>query len=173
MKQQKGILLLLLAVLLLAGACSSEQEINRGKFKKLSEAAQAVKTSIAAGASYQQFSELLQNLSAEITALRDKATSKKEKEVLKEYSTLLGIYQDGHMLWKYKLEFAPFDFVPKGRIYVSQDLEPIVFKYSFPVESHLYKPTRQYWKSISEDSIRIIWNNADTQLKIIEGTVNS
>jgi hypothetical protein len=34
------------------------------------------------------------------------------------------------MLWKYKMEFAPFDFVPKGRIYVSQD-ESIVFKYSF------------------------------------------
>jgi hypothetical protein len=93
--------------------------------------------------------------------------------VLKAYSTLLGIYQDGHMLWKYKMEFAPFDFVPKGRIYVSQDIEPIVFKYSFPVESHLYKPTHQYWKSISEDSIQIIWNNADNQFKIIDGTLHS
>jgi hypothetical protein len=84
----------------------------------------------------------------------------------------LAIYRDGLLLWKYKIDFAPFDFVPKGRIYVGQDVEPIVFKYRFPTDSHMYQPTRQYWKSISEDSIRIIWSNADSQLKIIENMKN-
>lgn len=79
------------------------------------------------------------------------------------------VSQDGYILWKYKLEFAPFGIVPEGRIYMSQDVEPIAFKYNFPSESHLYKPTGQYWKSISEDSIRIIWKNAEFQQKLIEG----
>ena len=172
MKRQGRILTGLLLFVLLAGACSSEPALNKEKFRKLSQAAQAVKTSRAAGASYQQFGEALQGLSDELTAVRGRVSSKKELEVLNAYETLLRIYQDGHTLWKYKLEFAPFGFVPKGRIYVSQDVDPIAFKYNFPTESHLYLPTQQYWKSISEDSIPIIWKNADFQLKVAEGILN-
>jgi hypothetical protein len=146
--------------------------LNREKFRKLSEAAQTVKTSRTAGASYQQFGEALQRLSDELTAVKGRVSSKKELELLHAYEALLGIYQDGHTLWKYKLEFAPFGFVPKGRIYVSQDVDPIAFKYNFPTESHLYGPTQQYWKSISEDSISIIWRNADFQHKVAEGILN-
>lgn len=131
-----------------------------------------MKTSLAAGAFYPQFAEKVQSLSAGITALKDKVTSNEDKELLNAYADLLTMYQDGLLLWKYKLEFAPFDFVPKGRIYVGQDVEPIVFKYRFPVESHLYQPTRQRWKSLSEDSIQIIWRNVDAQLKIIENMTN-
>ncbi len=131
-----------------------------------------MKTSLAAGASYPQLAEKVQSLSAGITALKDKVTSKEDKELLNAYADLLAMYQDGLLLWKYKLEFAPFDFVPKGRIYVGQDVEQIVFKYRFPVESHLYQPTRQRWKSLSEDSIQIIWRNVDAQLKIIENMTN-
>ncbi len=150
-------------------ACSSEPEMDKNKFKKLEQAAQALKTSLAEKTSYQHFGELLQQLSAEIAALKDSKLTKKETELLNAYSVLAGVYQDGHVLWKYKLEFAPFGFVPEGRIYVSQDVEPIAFKYNLPTESHLYKPTQQYWKSISADSIQIIWNNADLQQKIING----
>jgi len=172
MKRQGRILTGLLLFILLVGACSSEPALNREKFGKLSEAAQAVKMSRAAGASYQQFGEALQRLSGELTAVRGRVSSKKELEVLHAYETLLGIYQDGHTLWKYKLEFAPFGFVPEGRIYVSQDVDPIAFKYNFPTESHLYKPTQQYWKSISADSIPIVWKNADFQQKVAEGILN-
>jgi hypothetical protein len=165
-------LTLFLVLLLLVASCSYETRIDKGKFAKVSGTAHAVKTSIAGGASYHQLAQQIQNLSAEITALKGKVTAKQEKELLDTYSDLLSMYQDGLLLWKYKLEFAPFDFVPKGRIYVGQDVEPIVFKYRFPVESHLYQPTHQQWKSLSEDSIRIIWSNADTQLKIIENMTN-
>jgi len=51
---------------------------------------------------------------------------------------------------------------------VGQDVDPIVFKYRFVTESHLYQPTGQYWKSIPDDSIQIIWRNADSQIKMIE-----
>jgi hypothetical protein len=168
MKNQKHILTLLLMFVLFTGACSSEPDMDRKKFKSLAGAAQAVKASLDAGASYEQFGRSLEALSGEIATLEGKAATRKEEDLLKAYTTLAEVYQDGHTLWRVKLEFALFGIVPEGRIYVSQDVEPIVFKYSFPVETHLYKPTGKQWRSISEDSIRIIWSNADSQLKIIE-----
>ena len=169
MKNKENIFALLLMLAVFSFACSSEQEINRTKFKKLDQAAQEIKTSLNEKTSFQHFGELLQNLTMEIAAVKNKSLSKKEMELLQAYSVLLGVYQDGYVLWKYKIEFAPFGIVPEGRIYVSQDVDPIAFKYNLPTESHLYKPTQQYWKSISEDSIQIIWNNADLQYKIIKG----
>ena len=169
MKNKENIFALLLMIVFTTVACSSEPGIDRTKFKKLDKAAQQVKTSLNEKTSFQHFGELLHNLSAEISAVKARALSKKEMELLDAYSVLAGVYQDGYILWKYKLEFAPFGIVPEGRIYVSQDVEPIAFKYNLPKESHLYKPTQQYWKSISEDSIQIIWNNADLQYKIIKG----
>ena len=169
MKIRQNILVLLLMFVFITGACSSEPEMDKTKFLKLDQIARELQASHAAGASFNHFGELLQSMSAELAAVKARPLSKKEMEELNAYSVLYGIYQDGYILWKYKLEFAPFGIVPKGRIYVSQDVEPIAFKYSFPTESHLYGPTRQYWKSISEDSIQIIWNNADFQYKIIKG----
>ena len=168
MNKNKNILALLLMIVFITGACSSEPEMDKKKFTKLEQIAQELQTSHAAGASFKHFGDLLQALSAEIAAVKTRELSKKETEQLNAYSVLYGIYQDGYVLWKYKLEFAPFGIVPKGRIYVSQDVEPIAFKYNFPTESHLYGPTQQYWKSISEDSIQIVWNNADLQYKIIK-----
>ena len=170
--KQTKILILLLVIFFLGSSCSSKSGIAKGKFTQLNRAALTVKTSLASGASYRQLTELVQGLSVEIASIKTKVATKEEKELLEAYSDLLAMYRDGLLLWKYKLEFAPFDFVPKGRIYVGQDVEPIVFKYHFPTESHLYQPTRQRWKSLSEDSIQIIWSNADSQLKIIENITN-
>ena len=170
MKNKENIFALLLMIVFITVACSSEPEMNMTKFEKMDQAAQELKTSLTEGTTYQHFGELLQRLSSEIAAVNNKSLSKKEMELLHAYSVLAGVYQDGYVLWKYKMEFAPFGIVPEGRIYVSQDVEPIAFKYNLPTESHLYKPTQQYWKSISEDSIQIIWNNADLQYKIIKGT---
>lgn len=170
--KHKSILAVLLLMFFLCTSCSSKSGIDKGKFTGLNRAALAVKTSIASGASYRQLTEQVQGLSVEIASVKTKVATKEEKELLEAYSDLLAMYQDGLLLWKYKLEFAPFDFVPKGRIYVGQDVEPIVFKYHFPTESHIYQPTRQRWKSLPEDSIQMIWSNADSQLKIIENMKN-
>lgn len=172
MKILKNFLALLLAIFFLNGACSFEPGIDKGKFAKLKVAAQAVKTSIATSESYQQVTGRVQQLVTEIAALKDKVPTQKEKELLEAYSDLLANYRDGLVLWKYKLDFAFFDSVLKGRIYVGQDVEPIIIKYRFPTESHLYEPTEQYWKSIPGDSIRIIWSYADSQLKTIENITN-
>lgn len=167
MTKQKGFFAALAVIIFLAAACSSGPAINKRKFEKSYIAAHDVKNSLAAGASYQQVADRVKQLSVEIKTL--KTATEEEKELLDAYSDLLATYKDGLVLWKYKLDFAFFDSVLKGRIYVGQDVEPIVLKYRFSTESHLYKPTGQYWKSIPGDSILIIWSNADSQLKVVEG----
>jgi hypothetical protein len=170
--KSKEFLAALSIMFFLIGACSSEPAINKNKFAKVKAAALSIKTALAAGASYQESTDRVEHLSVEINELKDKVTTKQEEVLLNAYSDLLGFYRDGLLLWKCKLEFAFFDFVLKGRIYVSQDIEPIVWKYQLSTETHLYAPTHQYWKSIDEDSIRLIWSNADSQLKIIENITN-
>ncbi len=149
-------------------ACSAGPGVDKEKFRGLARDAEALKALRAEGASYQKFADSLQRFSDSINAVRSRTSSADEKELLGAYADLLSIYRDGLTLWRYKIEFAPFGFVPKGSIYVGQDVDPIVFKYRFTTQSHLYEPTKQYWKSIPDDSIRIIWNNADAQLKIID-----
>ncbi len=170
MAKRKGFFTILAAIFFLIAACSSGPGINKSKFKKAYVAAHEVKNSLATGASYKQVADRVKQLSVEIKTLKD--ATEEEKELLDAYSDLLATYKDGLVLWKYKLDFAFFDSVLKGRIYVGQDVEPIVLKYRFSTESHLYKPTGQYWKSIPGDSIRIIWSNADSQLKVVEGMTN-
>jgi hypothetical protein len=167
MVKRKGFFAILAAILFLMGACSTGPGINKSKFRKAYVAAHEVRTSIAMGESYRQVAGKLKQLSAEIEKL--KSSTEEEKELLDAYSDLLAIYEDGLVLWKYKLDFAFFDSMLKGRIYVGQDVEPIVLKYRFSTETHLYKPTGQYWKSIPGDSIRTIWSNADSQLKVVDG----
>ena len=172
MKKKAGIPLMLVAVVFLILSCSSEPGIDKGKFTEVDRAARTVRASLASAASYQESRGLAEKLSAEIAGLKDRVRSTREKDLLKAYSDLLQIYDDGLLLWKYKLEFSSFDFVPAGRIYVGQDVEPIVLKYHFTTETHVYQPTRKNWKSIPEDSIRIIWSNADSQLKVVENITN-
>jgi len=172
MKILSNFLTVLLAIFFFNGACSFDSGIDKGKFEKLKGAAQAVKTSITSNESYEQVTGRVQQLATDIAALKDKVRTQKEKELLEAYSVLLAKYRDGLVLWKYKLDFSFFDFVLKGRIYVGQDVEPIVIKYRFPTESHLYGPTGQYWNSLPGDSIQIIWSYADSQLKTIENITN-
>jgi len=165
-----GIWLLLVFV-----ACSSqidENRFDRNRFDRVNSTVQALQHSISSGKDYPQLGALIQQLSSEIEALKVSVTSRKEKDLVQEYSELLKMYQDGFLLWKYRTEFSSHNFVPKGRIYVGQDVEPIVVKYRLPTETHIFEPTQQIWKSIAEDSIRIIWNNTDAQVKIINTILN-
>jgi len=168
---KRNILFVLLSLSIFCFACMSH-DFDKKRFENVNRAAHAVKDSVKAGADIQQFENLLQELSAEILALKDKVKSEKEKELLKDYSNLLAIYYDGFTLWKYKNEFTRYGFVPKGLIYVGQDVEPIVERYNLKTESHIFNSTKQLWKSIPESSIQIIWMNADSQMKIIDNILN-
>jgi hypothetical protein len=61
-----------------------------------------------------------------------------------------------------------FELFPKGRIYVTQELDPLVEKYDLPTERHVYKSTGAHMKTISADSIQVIWERAKVQIQNIE-----
>ena len=157
-------------LLIVCTACSPQ--IDKHRFEKVNHTVQALQHAISAGGDYPQLGALIQQLSSDIDSLNVSVTSGKERDLVQEYSKLLKMYQDGFLLWKYHTEFTRHNFVPKGRIYVGQDVEPIVVKYRLPTETHIFEPTQQTWKSIAEDSIRIIWDNADAQGKRINTLLN-
>ena len=163
----------LFALSVMCAACSSSPpELDKTKFNGVISATQAVRGTLESGAGYQAFYRALQKLSAEITALKIRALTDQEKELIKDYSDLYSIYHDGYILWKYKIEFTRYGFVPKELIYAGQDIEPIIEKYRIPVEFHVYAPTQQSWKSIPEASLQMIWTNADSQLQIINNILS-
>ncbi len=149
-------------------SCACAPDIDKKKFDNLNRDAEGLQSSLSSGVTYQRFGELLRGFSADIKALGDTLKSNREKELLKAYSDLLTMYQDGYLLWRFSKEFSRHNLVPEGRIYVGQDVEPVVTKYRLSTETHIFGPTRQSWKSISADSIQIVWYNAGEQRKRID-----
>ena len=169
MKQNK----ILLGAFIIFFACvSCTSEFDRDKFGQAEHITQEIQRSITSGAEYQQFSQLVDQLSSEVFVLKTKARSDKERELLKDYSDLLAIYRDGLLLLKYKMEFSKHSFVPRGLIYVGQDIEPIVEKYKLETKDHIFQATQQAWKSIPEDSINTVWFNAGVQFRRINNFSN-
>lgn len=157
----------------ICAACSSSSpELSREKFRGVNGAAQEVRKTLSSGDNYQAFCGALQKLSLEIAALKNNVRTDQEKDLLKDYSDLYAIYHDGYVLWKYKIEFTRYGFVPENLIYVGQDIEPIVVKYRIPLEFHVYGPTQQSWKSIPAESIQMIWTNADSEMQIINSILS-
>jgi hypothetical protein len=171
--RQDGIVIILLSSIMLFGSgCVSEPGMDKGKFSELSRTAQDLKTSLASGTPCDAPDTLLQRLVSGITALKNKTASKEERDLLDAYSRLLTTYKDGLLLCQYRTQLSQFQFVPQGRIYVVQELDPLVEKYGLPTESHLYRPTGAHWRSIDGDSIQVIWESAKLQIKNIENMVN-
>lgn len=169
---RRVILLLFCVVFSLGSACSLEPSLDKSKFVKCKGDALAVRESISQGASYRQISDKVHQFSGEIDALKNKVANKREERLLAAYSDLLDIYRDGLVLLRYQTDFPFLSTELKGKIYVGQDVEPIVQKYRFTTETHIYKPTGQQWKSISDEAIKIIWRNADDELGLINNITN-
>jgi hypothetical protein len=174
MKQNAKILLLLVfsAITLFGSGCVSEPGIDKGKFAELNRIARDLQTSLPSGKPCEVPDAVLQRLASGTDALKDRTASKAERDLIKAYANLLMTYQDGLLLCRYRTHLTQFKFVPRGRIYVFQELDPIVQKYDLTTESHLYRPTGLYWRSIPEDSIAVIWKSAENQLRNIENMVN-
>jgi hypothetical protein len=166
------VMIVLSAIMLFGPGCVSEPGIDKGKFSELNRVAQDLKTAIASGRPCDVPETLLQRLAAGTAALRNKTTSQDESFVLEAYAHLLTTYKDGLLLCQYQTQMSQFPFVPKGRIYVFQELDPLVQKYDLPTESHVYKPTGVHWRSIAGDSGKVIWESATFQIKNIENMVN-
>jgi hypothetical protein len=162
---------LISAVMVCTSGCFTEAGMDKGKFSDLNRAAQDMKAAIGAGKGCEEAEGLVQRLASGTTALQNKTASKAERDLLSAYSHLLAISRDGLLLCQSRTLLAGFPFVPKGRIYVAQELDPIVEKYDLPTEMHLYAPTGKYWRSIPEDSISTVWESAAAEIQHIENMV--
>jgi hypothetical protein len=158
--------------MLFGSGCVSEPGIDKGKFSELIRTARDLQTSITLDKPCDVPDTLLQRLASGTEALKDKTASKGERDVIEAYSHLLTTYKDGLLLCQYQSQLNQFQFVPRGRIYVFQELDPLVDKYGLSTESHLYRPTGVHWRSIAGDSIKVIWESAEIQIKNIENMVN-
>ncbi len=172
MRRYGTVILSAAALLLLFWGCLREQGTDKAKFAELIQAGLDLKTAIASGTPCDAPDALIQRLIAGTAALKDKTSSKGEHDLLAAYSDLLTIYKDGLLMCRSRTNPPGLHFVPKGRIYVSQEIDPLVEKYGLSTDRHLYKPTGQYWKSIDADSIQVIWKSAESRIKSIENMVN-
>ncbi len=157
--------------MLFAFGCVAEPGLDKGKFSELNRAAQDLKTAIRSGRGCEVPDTVLQRIASGTAALTDRTASKTERDLLSAYSHLLAISKDGLLLCQSRTHLTNFEFVPKGRIYVTQELDPIVEKYDLPTERHLYRPTGTYWRSISVDAIAVIWESAEDEIQNIENMV--
>jgi hypothetical protein len=142
-------------------ACSSG--IEKKKFDGALKAAQAVQGSLDNLDDYETFTRVFDTFANEVIALRDKVSNEKEQRLFREYTDLLMTYQDGLQLWEYKVESAQYPWIPEGRIYLEPKIKPLALKYHLPVESHVVELTRHPWKSVTADSLQIIWERARLQ----------
>jgi len=162
------IITLMSAILLFVSACASEPGLDKGKFAELDRAGQDLKAALRTGNPCDIPDTVLQRLASGATALKDRTASKAERDLVSAYANLVTISRDGLLLCRSRSHLSGFEFVPKGRIYVTQELDPLVERYDLPTETHVYKSTGAHWKSISGDSIKVIWERAEAQIKNIE-----
>jgi hypothetical protein len=172
MRQYAAVITLLTTLMFTAFGCTTEQGLDKGKFAELHRAAQDLKSAINSGKGCETPDALLQRFVSGTTALKDKMASDDERDLLSAYSHLVTTCQDAQLLCRSQTILTGFEFVPKGRIYVTQELDPLVEKYDLRTERHLYKPTGKYWKSISGDAVRVVWEQAAFEIKNIENREN-
>jgi len=158
--------LIAFALIFLSTGCS---KIDKNKFRELRKSARAIDKAVKDTLlPYGQFEQLFQKMTDEISKTRVLASTEEEKALLGSYEELFMTYQEGSMLWQYKIESFQYDWIPKGKIYVDEKLRPVVEKYHFPTESHVVELTGHHFESISADSLKVIWEKAHEQLKKVK-----
>jgi hypothetical protein len=116
--------LIALSLIFLSTGCS---KIDKNKFRELRKSARAVDKALEDTLlPYGQFEELLQKMTDEMTKTRALVSTEEEKALLSSYEKLLLTYQEGDLLWEYKIESFQYGWIPKGRIYVDEKLRPLV-----------------------------------------------
>lgn len=158
----------ILALALLLASCASEPGFDKEKFADLDSARMDLKAAYSAGDHCNIPGSVLLRLASGSTALEGRTASKPERDLLAAYKTLGSIASDAMLLCRSRGQLAGFRFMPTGRIYVTQELDPLVERYDLAIERHPYKPTGAYVKTIAGDSILVIWDRADSVMQTIE-----
>ncbi len=162
-----GLIAISIAILLFA-ACTPEKWTDKTKYTEVNRTVQDLQTAIASGKPCDVPDTVLQDLDTKTESLKEKAVSQNDRDLIAASKDLASIYRDGLLLCRSRTHLTSFPFVPKGRIYVTQELDPVVEKYGLSTERHQYKPTGQYWRSIDADSIQLIWERAGFRIRYIE-----
>jgi hypothetical protein len=150
--------------------CSNR--IDRSKFDRLYRSAKSIEGALSIGVTYPKFAELLQNYGTEILIMKNEDMTPEELKLFNFYVEALGIFSDSLSIWKNSLENIKYDWIPKGRIFVGSELIPIVEKYKIPTEDHEY-PKRNKWKTISKNSMQILWAKAGLKLEEADKLITS
>ncbi len=157
-------------IFVIAVACVSCSSVDRERYKEIYEAAKAVDGAIENKKTYSEFTTLFQKFSAEISAAKDSVKSDGEKKLLNAYSELFETYQDGFLLWEYRVRSSIYGWIPEGRIYLEPGIKYIAEKYNLQKQSHVLEFTNHHWESVSADSIQVIWEKARKQFRKVRCT---
>ncbi len=156
---------LFLVVLLFTPGCTSN--IDRHKFENVDRLTARVEKEAEKGTDYVKFEKALQDLSAAISSARAVTSTKEETDLLHDYAELLATYQDGQLLWRYKMESSLYPWIPEGRVYADDGIKALARKYDLPMESHVVEITGDRFETVSAGSVKEVLERAHLKAKAV------
>ena len=162
----KRISLVLGAVLCLA-AC--RQPTDRVASESLYRAFKRMSGATMMGVSKMSYDAVLQDAATELLVLSDLAPSTGDSAVVRHYMGALEKYKDAGSLWATQIEDVRYDWIPKGRIYITNPA--IVSRYKLPTETHPSPSGGKPFETVSSESIQAIWSLAKADCDSAEGLV--
>jgi len=153
---------------LLLASCTFEPGLDKEKFAELDSASKDLKAAYSVGDHCNIPGSVSLRLASGAAALEGRTVSKAERDLLAAYKNLAAIAGDAMLLCRSRGQLAGFRFMPAGRIYVTQELDPLVERYDLAIERHPYKPTGAYVKTIAGDSVLVIWDRAESVMQNID-----
>ncbi len=156
-----------LIVLLFISGCTSH--IDRHRFENVDQLAARVEKEAEKGTDYEKFEEALQNLSAAISSAGGVMATREERDLLHDYAELLTAYQDGQLLWRYKMESSLYPWVPRGRIYADDKIKALASKYGLSMESHFIEITGHRFETVSAGSVEVVLEKARSKARGVRG----
>jgi hypothetical protein len=145
------------AFLLLSGCAP---RVDHADFEQLYRSGKAISSATEVGLNYSSFSDLVQKLASEVSIAKDSANNQPEKNMTDAYQEALTAYRDSLVVWKNEIDGAGYDWIPKGEIYVEDELRPIIAKYALATQERSIEITGHRFETIPEASIQVIWARA-------------
>jgi hypothetical protein len=145
------------AFLLLSGCAP---RVDHADFEQLYRSGKAISSATEVGINYSSFSDLVQKFASEVSIAKDSANNQPEKNMTDAYQEALTAYRDSLVVWKNEIDGAGYDWIPKGEIYVEDELRPIIAKYALTTQVRSIEITGHRFETIPEASIQIIWARA-------------
>jgi hypothetical protein len=114
---------------------------------------------LAVGVAKPRYDELLQSVSAELLMLADVARTHADSTVLVRYAAALEIYKDAGTLWDEKISSGPYDWIPKGHIFLEAPGRAIANEYDLTTTNRK-TAVGSAFETVSESSLQILWDRA-------------